>query len=135
MASPTGLACSGLALICGSIASNALLLQAGRHPSPLFSTRHEEEADPQAVQGDLIVEAVQHSLRSAGFYDGPVDGVAGPRTHAAILEFERQAVGCQWSVRPSAVIDSARRILGGAAAAPAVRTQNPAADMPPPTQG
>ena len=90
-ATPTGLACSGMALICGSIASNALLLQHGRHPAPLFATRGGAPAPKAAtVPGDMVVQAVQQQLASAGYYDGPVDGVAGPQTRAAILAFERR---------------------------------------------
>ena len=92
LASQTGLACTGLALISATIAGNALLLQGGRHPAPLFVTRNAApETGPETrEQGDLIVQAVQQSLASAGLYAGPVDGVAGPQTRAAILRFERE---------------------------------------------
>lgn len=88
---PTGLASGGLALICVTIATNALYLQGGQHPAPLFVTRHTESESAPAPTGDLIVQAVQQALGSAGYYSGPVDGVAGPQTRAAILAFERES--------------------------------------------
>jgi peptidoglycan hydrolase-like protein with peptidoglycan-binding domain len=88
---PTGLASGGLALICATIATNALYLQGGQHPAPLFVTRHGDPEPAEAPRGDLIVQAVQQALTTAGYYSGPVDGVAGPQTRAAILSFERDS--------------------------------------------
>ena len=88
--SPTGLTCAGLALICGSIAANALLLQGGRHPSPLFVTRAAAVEEEPDGHGDLMVQAVQQGLADAGFYSGPIDGIAGAQTRRAILRFERE---------------------------------------------
>lgn len=88
---PTGLASGGLALICATIAANALYLQGGQHPAPLFVTRHGDPEPAAAPTGDLIVQAVQQALTTAGYYNGPVDGVAGPQTKAAILAFERES--------------------------------------------
>ena len=81
---------SGFLLIGAGIVANALYLQPGRHPAPLFAPRGSaQEATEQArPQPDLLVQAVQAELRNAGLYDGPVDGIAGPRTQAAILAFE-----------------------------------------------
>lgn len=75
--------------MAGGIFANAVFLQGGRHPAPLFSTRAEPNAEPRAkVQRDSLVEAVQAALRDRGLYAGPVDGVPGPQTAAAIKAFE-----------------------------------------------
>jgi peptidoglycan hydrolase-like protein with peptidoglycan-binding domain len=64
-------------------------LQSGRHPAPLFSTRAELAVEPRAkAKREPLVEAVQAALRDRGLYAGPVDGVPGPQTTAAIKAFE-----------------------------------------------
>jgi peptidoglycan hydrolase-like protein with peptidoglycan-binding domain len=46
--------------------------------------------EPVAYTDDgSIVAAVQQRLAQAGYYQGPSDGVLGPRTQAAIRSFER----------------------------------------------
>jgi peptidoglycan hydrolase-like protein with peptidoglycan-binding domain len=78
----------GFLVLAGGIVSNALILQAGRHPAPLFATRQVQQ-DPAAPQRDELVVAVQQALRNASYYAGPIDGIAGPRTRAAIETYER----------------------------------------------
>jgi peptidoglycan hydrolase-like protein with peptidoglycan-binding domain len=85
---PTALVWGGFLVLAGGIVSNALVLQAGRHPAPLFATRQVLE-DPAAPQRDELVVAVQDALRNASYYAGPIDGIAGPRTRAAIEKYER----------------------------------------------
>lgn len=85
--SPAGLSSAGLALVCGAIVINALTLQATRHPAPLFLT--EDMPDQADAADDAVVHALQQKLSDAGYYRGPVDGIAGPQTRAAIAEFER----------------------------------------------
>lgn len=72
--------------ICAVIAVNALLLQTGPHPTPFFSTRITIQAEPP--KPDDLVRAVQDALKQVGYYSGPLDGIMGPRTHAAITVFE-----------------------------------------------
>lgn len=56
----------------------------------------EDEADEpielptlrQGVSGPAVMR-VQDTLKSRGFYDGPVDGIFGPATEAAVMEFQR----------------------------------------------
>jgi murein DD-endopeptidase MepM/ murein hydrolase activator NlpD len=45
---------------------------------------------PAGARGDANVAALQVGLRAAGVYDGPVDGVPGPGTTAAVAELQRQ---------------------------------------------
>jgi len=41
----------------------------------------------QAVQ--LSLKQIQRALKSAGFYQGPVDGKIGPKTREAIVKFQK----------------------------------------------
>lgn len=53
--------------------------------------RQDDRAAEPAPTGPIaspLVKAIQQSLASRGLYDGPVDGVTGPKTTAAILFFE-----------------------------------------------
>ena len=109
-----------IALTAGTIVSNALLLQEGRHPAPLFYTR--SGAEPAAagtgsirlVPTDAVrpaprpsataepapetalpersdlVADIQKALAERGLYDGPIDGLAGAMTHSAIRAFEEK---------------------------------------------
>lgn len=114
------MALAGVA-VCG-ILVNALFLQKGPHPAPLFSaksatapqpvsapvamaTPRPRPAEPEAFKTqtppakadaaparsrlELIAE-IQKELGRRGFYDGMADGVHGPKTEAAIRDFEQQ---------------------------------------------
>ncbi|WP_169833459.1 peptidoglycan-binding domain-containing protein [Methylobrevis pamukkalensis] len=95
--------------MAGAIITNAVAMQPGRHPSPLFDlpvagtgltdtggdpavTDSIRPARPLTVE-DLrqreVVSAVQEELRARGYYDGPVDGLSGPMTAEAVLKYER----------------------------------------------
>lgn len=84
------------------IIANAVGLQPGRHPAPLFSTRERPESlllpEPDGRRPGLKVQEistlvldVQISLRKLGLYEGPLDGLNGPATERAIRAFERKA--------------------------------------------
>jgi peptidoglycan hydrolase-like protein with peptidoglycan-binding domain len=83
---PRTLAGAGFIAICAVIAINALFLQTRPHPTPFFSTRITTHAEPP--KPDDLVRAVQDALKQVGYYSGPLDGIMGPRTHAAITVFE-----------------------------------------------
>jgi peptidoglycan hydrolase-like protein with peptidoglycan-binding domain len=76
-------------LLCGAaIFANAIFMQAGKHPSPLFATREASVSDQNA--GDpLLVTDIQRALAERRLYRGPIDGIAGPETRLAIRTFER----------------------------------------------
>lgn len=84
------------------IVANALGLQSGRHPAPLFSTRERPSdmlvPEPDGRRGDVQIQEIstlvldlQISLRRIGLYEGPLDGLNGPATERAIRAFERKA--------------------------------------------
>jgi hypothetical protein len=101
---PSLLACLAIAGT-GAVTANALLLQTGKHPSPVFAQMlgaapPAETGAPdapvatatvaaEALPASDIVRTVQSGLARAGLYDGPIDGVNGPRTASAIVAFQR----------------------------------------------
>jgi hypothetical protein len=97
-----------------AIIANALFLQAGRHPAPMFGsvTLHSAGATPpalavvprppgaipvishsdsaaNAVIGSRRVAAVQRALTDYGYGQLKPTGIMGPDTQAAIQKFER----------------------------------------------
>lgn len=84
------------------IVANAVGLQPGRHPAPLFTTRDRPEAtqlpEPDGRRPPLQIQEIstlvldlQISLRKIGLYEGPLDGLNGPATERAIRSYERHA--------------------------------------------
>ncbi len=91
-----------------AIVLNALFLQKGPHPAPIFATKpllpHDMvvappvRANPPNVAGDsgmqvriqLIVN-IQRELARKGFYDGPADGIWGAKTDIAVRDFVQTA--------------------------------------------
>lgn len=97
------------------IAANALWYQPRRHPAPFLATRAaldqsrtanaedaiepgvtvfriEREADRKPEEGarpSELVRRIQAGLAARNAYDGPIDGLNGPRTEAAIGFFEQ----------------------------------------------
>lgn len=105
-----------VALVMGTIATfaiviNALFLQKGPHPAPIFATRpllqHEAALPPrvQGIQGGQsnmaietsalartqIIGNIQRELARKGFYDGPADGIWGSKTDIAVRDFAQAA--------------------------------------------
>ena len=96
----------------GAILLNALYRQPGPHPAPIFSVKPRPVAEPAEVVPPMprtrpapmiakpeavarsradITTDIQRELSRRGLYDGPVDGVTGPKTDAAIRDFETSA--------------------------------------------
>jgi peptidoglycan hydrolase-like protein with peptidoglycan-binding domain len=92
------------------VSANALWYQPHAHPGAFFATRdlnaagwperdtgsettihlvRPEEAPPRP-KGDPRVEQVQTVLKDLNFYDGAVDGLAGPNTTRAVEEYRRK---------------------------------------------
>ena len=78
-------------------------------------------AAPATPPRTAVVADIQRELSRRGFYDGAVDGLYGPRTDAAIRDFE-QAAGLRPSTEPNEALlrsirDSPVRSKTGAASA------------------
>lgn len=127
-----------------AIVSNALFLQKGPHPAPIFAARpllRQEAIVPPRISStqshlgsDLAVQArvqlvtnIQRELSRKSFYDGPADGIWGSKTDAAVRDF-LQASGLK--VNPEANENLLRAISNYVAkpAAPAAAPSPPATD-------
>ena len=92
-----------------AIFMNALFLQKGPHPAPIFATRPllKQEApaasprtaaapsnitlDTTAQSRAQLISGIQRELNRKGFYDGAVDGIWGAKTDAATRDFIQAA--------------------------------------------
>lgn len=104
-----------LLIAAGAILMNALYRQPGPHPAPIFAIKPRPvateppdgvvpvlpRARPEGVvsakqdasgrpRADIVMD-IQRELSRRGLYDGPVDGMLGPKTDAAIRDFETNA--------------------------------------------
>jgi peptidoglycan hydrolase-like protein with peptidoglycan-binding domain len=136
-----------------AICINALFLQKGPHPAPIFVTRPllKQEApvaaprtaaapsslasDPAQGRAQLISD-IQRELNRKGFYDGTVDGIWGAKTDAATRDF-LQAAGLK--INPEVGdgllrVIVASRIQNNRAAAPEPARNDPIAELIAPTK-
>jgi peptidoglycan hydrolase-like protein with peptidoglycan-binding domain len=135
---------AGLAILI-----NALFMQSGPHPAPMFASKPaplvspafgpvatllpprqigDVKADAPVRPRTELVGDIQRELAKHGFYDGGSDGVYGPRTDAAIRDFE-QAAGLRPSAEPNEGLLSAIT-HSSIKAAPVVASKNdPIADL------
>lgn len=89
-----------------AIAYNALGRQDARHPAPfegfwnldaaetkpdgpILKPRHERDSAVVPKSDPLIAE-LQAALRDLGFYEGEIDGLNGPKTRTAIVDYQRR---------------------------------------------
>jgi peptidoglycan hydrolase-like protein with peptidoglycan-binding domain len=124
IAQPRGVLAAAVAAIAAiAIAVNALFMQSGPHPAPMFANNHPRTVAPAKVavlpprrpvdaKGDVtatararsdVVGEIQRELSKRGFYDGAADGLYGPKTDAAIRDFEK-AAGLRASAEPNEVL-------------------------------
>jgi peptidoglycan hydrolase-like protein with peptidoglycan-binding domain len=118
------IALAAVALAAGAILVNALQLQPGPHPAPIFKIRprpvasadsvktlasmHARPADVPAAKSENaaprvrtdVVADIQRELAKRNFYDGVADGISGPKTDAAIRDFV-QAAGLKVAAEPT----------------------------------
>ncbi|MBD8893528.1 peptidoglycan-binding domain-containing protein [Roseibium litorale] len=78
------------------IIANAVGLQTGRHPAPLYATRErpviiepQDRRTAETPEVSSLVLELQNALRRVGIYEGPLDGINGPATERAIRHYER----------------------------------------------
>ena len=128
-----------VAILMASVATfaifiNAVFLQKGPHPAPIFAARpmlhRDEAAIPPRIQGvqpnaavetsalarTQMIAAIQRELARKGFYDGPADGIWGSKTDIAVRDF---AQGAGIKINPEASDSLLRTIT-----ASSVRAQN-----------
>jgi peptidoglycan hydrolase-like protein with peptidoglycan-binding domain len=130
-----------------AILTNALFLQVSPHPAPILAGKPRPVASgddtgsvvqPRSRPGESgparadaapsvrtrtqIVSDIQRELSRRGYFDGPVDGVHGPKTDTAIRDFE-QAAGLKSNSQPDdALLDAiVRSAVKAPAATPAPR--------------
>ncbi|MCB1444666.1 MAG: peptidoglycan-binding protein [Rhizobiaceae bacterium] len=125
-------------VIFSFVAANALWYQPRRHPAPFLATRATEttralpaaELQAEATEPGVtvfrieresdepvrnpkpseLVREIQRALSARGLYDGPADGLTGPKTEAAVLFFE-QTEGMEETGEPSrAILDRLRQV-------------------------
>ena len=133
-----------------TILINALFMQSGPHPAPIFANKPPPAQPapvavapqpvsakievPQAVRARSdTVAGIQRELSRRGFFDGVSDGVYGPKTDAAIREFE-QAAGLRPSAEPNELLLAAitrSNVKAKPAAAPAPQNDPIAALLAP----
>lgn len=122
---------------------NALFLQKGPHPAPIFATRSLVKQDtpvplprpqiaqptsagePAAPSRTQLIANIQRELSRKGFYDGLADGVWGAKTDAAARDFV-QAASLKINAEASegllrAIATSSAKVPQGATAAPDAR--------------
>jgi peptidoglycan hydrolase-like protein with peptidoglycan-binding domain len=131
---------------------NAVFLQHGPHPAPIFATRRpvvqeaptarRRVAEPAAVPPTVvrsqvqIISDIQRELSRKGFYDGVADGIWGAKTDAAARDFA-QAAGLRINTDASEallhiIIASNAKPQSSGAAAPAHK--DPIAELIAPTK-
>jgi peptidoglycan hydrolase-like protein with peptidoglycan-binding domain len=145
---------AGASFAVGAVVVNALFLQTGPHPAPIFANRSSPASvgnappmmlprpRPAGPKAELITPAtpamptrprpeivieLQRALAQRGFYDGPADGIYGPKTDMAVRDFEHTAA-VPPTVEPNEALlrTIARSTIKAPAAAPA---GDPIADL------
>ena len=153
-----------MALTATAIVTNAMFLQSGQHPEPLFTTRplalpvpavsapSPRPAPPRDVAAAIVaappptpaptpavappvpvldpvvlVTDMQRELARLGLYVGSIDGIAGPRTEAAIAAYET-AAGRSVTGEPSAELLA--QLKAGPLPSPAPAASAPTAPEP-----
>ena len=120
----------GIVMASGAVLAifvNALYLQNGQHPAPIFATRplltrsepvilpspriqsHAAATAPNTVVSAVQLTAdIQRELSRRGFYDGAADGIWGAKTDAGVRDFV-QASGL--TINPEANVSLLRALI------------------------
>jgi hypothetical protein len=123
-----------------AISFNALFMQSGPHPAPIFATQPmpalempvapsriplaQPSSAPEAPAPNRmrLISDIQRELGRRGYYDGTVDGIWGGKTDAAARDFA-QAAGMK--INPEASDSLLRAILASGGKAPSGRPVPP----------
>jgi peptidoglycan hydrolase-like protein with peptidoglycan-binding domain len=139
-----------------AIFMNALFLQRGPHPAPIFATRpvtaqqrpvtlpRPRAAEPHgaplpaARSQAQIIGDIQRELGRKGFYDGVVDGIWGAKTDAAARDFV-QTAGLKITAEANesllhAIVNSGIKAQSGRAVLPEPARTDPIAELIAPTK-
>jgi hypothetical protein len=124
---------------------NALFLQKGSHPAPIFVTRplpvvlvSASQARPQNVQPGLAVDSaatsrvqliadIQRELSRRGFYEGSADGIWGAKTDAGARDFVQAA---KLKINPEASEGLLRALVASNVKSPNASAASPASNDP-----
>jgi peptidoglycan hydrolase-like protein with peptidoglycan-binding domain len=141
------IALAAVVLAVGAILINALKLQPGPHPAPIFKIRPRPVASDMVntlaslparpadvpvlrsdagtptprARGDIVAD-IQRELAKRNFYEGAADGISGPKTDTAIRDFV-QATGLKVSAEPTEEL--LRALARSPVRAPSVRGSTP----------
>jgi peptidoglycan hydrolase-like protein with peptidoglycan-binding domain len=144
-----GIFAAGTAAI--AILINALYMQPGPHPAPIFTIKPRPVAEPavapvrpragdpiNAMLGETaarprtaVITEIQRELARRGMFDGAPDGMLGPKTDAAIRDF-LQLAGLKISGEPSEELlrtIAASPVRRPAGTGPAAPTRDPIAEL------
>lgn len=127
-----------------AVFTNALYLQKGPHPAPIFAKQSMiKQAQPvaQPVIGSSmattnrtqLVTDIQKELVRRGFYDGALDGIWGAKTDAATRDFV-QITGAKINPEASdallqALMTSQTKALAGRPGSPEAARNDPIAEL------
>jgi len=133
-----------------AIFTNALFLQTGPHPAPIFAARpllataqpaaRARSAEPVDVVADApvrnrvqLIAEIQRELTRRGFYEGIADGVWGAKTDAGARDF-LQGAGLRINPEPSeellrALLAAKSKPAASAASVSAPVRNDPIADL------
>ncbi len=127
---------TALLVVMGMVTLNAVWFQAGKHPSPIFTTRTDADLvlrtgsikikpkhsslnvpneNYATAQPNELTKEVQAALAIKGLYEGKIDGLFDSKTQSAISEYQKQA-GTVVSGKVSAKLLSQILLSGKAAA-------------------
>ncbi len=141
-----------MATVCVfAISFNALFLQSGPHPAPIFAARPAQTTEipialprPAITQPTIapdtlapnrtqLIANIQRELSRRGFYDGAADGVWGAKTDSAARDFV-QAAGLKVNPEASdnllrAIVASNAKTQSGRAASSEPARNDPIAEL------
>lgn len=101
----------GAAIGLGAGAATGTGVEIGQQRGVIPSEPGEQHAASPDANGEI--RRAQLALRDHGLYDGPVDGISGPRTRQALTEFQRRQGLPQTAQLDAATSEALRDELAG----------------------